>query len=349
MPLGTLVRTELSPEPQLAGSAALTGTATTTDTLIAAEEISAALAGPLFPVVADGAELDTSTVAPSADELGRPAVAFSFTGDSARQLQAFTSQNVGNPLAIVLDNRVISSATINSTLPGSGIITTGTAQEQTQLLNLLRYGSLPVAFEVESSRIVSPTLGDESIRASLLAGIIGLSAVALFMIIYYRLPGVLAVVALLIYTAISFALYRLIPVTLTLAGIAGFILSIGLAVDGNVLIFARLKEELRRGRSLTSSVEEGFRHAWPSIRDSNVSTLITTAILYWFGSNFGVSIIRGFAITLGLGVLLSLFTSVFVTRTFLRLVVRSPRFRNPWLYAVEAPTQPGGSAQTRIA
>jgi preprotein translocase subunit SecD len=349
LPLGTLVRTELSPEPQPAESAVITDTATTTDTLIAAEEISAALAGPLFPVIADGAELDTGAVAPSADELGRPAVAFRFTGNSAQQLQAFTAQNVGQYLSIVLDNRIISSAQINSTLPGEGIITTGTQQEQAQLLNLLRYGSLPVAFDVENSRIVSPTLGEESIRASLLAGIIGLSAVAFFMIVYYRLPGVLAVVALLIYTALSFALYRLIPVTLTLAGIAGFILSIGLAVDGNVLIFARLKEELRRGRSLTSSVEEGFRHAWPSIRDSNAATLITTAILYWFGSNFGVSIIRGFAITLGLGVLLSLFTAVFVTRTFLRLVVRSPRLRSPWLYAVEEPTQPGGTAQTRIA
>jgi preprotein translocase subunit SecD len=122
-----------------------------------------------------------------------------------------------------------------------------------------------------------------------------------------------------------------------------------LAVDGNVLIFARLKEELRRGRSLPAAVEEGFRHAWPSIRDSNVATLITTAILYWFGSNFGVSIIRGFAITLGLGVMLSLFTAVVVTRTFLRLLVRSGAFRSRWWYAVEEPTQPGGTAQARIA
>jgi preprotein translocase subunit SecD len=322
---------------------------TDTANITASAELQAALSGPLYTVVADGAELDTGSVQPTTDEVGTPAVAFSFTGDSAQSLQSFTSQNVGRPLSIVLDNRVVSSATINSTLPGSGQITTGTVQGRDQLLNLLRYGSLPVAFDVENSRIVSPTLGQESINASLLAGIIGLSAVALFMLLYYRLPGVVAVVALLIYTALSFALYRLIPVTLTLAGIAGFILSIGLAVDGNVLIFARLKEELRRGRSLPAAVEEGFRHAWPSIRDSNVATLITTAILYWFGSNFGVSIIRGFAITLGLGVMLSLFTAVVVTRTFLRLLVRSGAFRSRWWYAVEEPTQPGGTAQARIA
>jgi len=357
LPTGQLVRTDLSPNPSLntndalGGTGTVSGTETLTDTanITASAELQAALSGPLYTVIADGAELDTGSVQPATDEVGTPAVAFSFTGNSAQSLQAFTSQNVGNPLSIVLDNRVVSTATINSTLPGSGQITTGTVQGRDQLLNLLRYGSLPVAFDVENSRIVSPTLGQESINASLLAGIIGLSAVALFMILYYRLPGVVAVVALLIYTALSFALYRLIPVTLTLAGIAGFILSIGLAVDGNVLIFARLKEELRRGRSLPSAVEEGFHHAWPSIRDSNVATLITTAILYWFGSNFGVSIIRGFAITLGLGVLLSLFTAVVVTRTFLRLLVRSGGFRRHWWYAVEEPTQPGGTTRTRLA
>jgi preprotein translocase subunit SecD len=351
LPTGLLVRTELSPEPSLRQTDGVTDTAALTDTatLTATEELSAALAGPLYPVVADGKELVLNSVQPSQGELGQPAVSFEFGGDSAQQLQAFTAQNVGRPLSIVLDNRVVSSANIQSPLPGSGQITTSSAQERDALLNLLRYGSLPKAFDVETSRIVSPTLGLESVNASLIAGAIGLVAVALFMIMYYRLPGLLAVLALLIYTAISFALYRLIPVTLTLAGIAGFILSIGLAVDGNVLIFARLKEELRRGRSLVTAVEEGFRHAWPSIRDSNAATLITTMILYWFGSSFGVSIIRGFAITLGLGVVISLFTSVVVTRTFLRLVVRSSLFRKHWWYAVEEPTQPSGTAQARVA
>ncbi len=191
-----------------------------------------------------------------------------------------------------------------------------------------------------SSRSVSATLGQDSIYASLIAGIVGLSAVALFMLVYYRLPGLLADIALIIYALISFALYRFIPITLTLAGIAGFILSIGLAVDANVLIFARLKEELRRGRPLAVAVEQGFEHAWPSIRDSNASTLITSMILYWFGSNFGVSIIKGFALTLALGILVSLFTAIVITRTFLRLVVRSGRFNNPWFYAVDAPRTP---------
>ncbi|MDQ5850541.1 MAG: protein translocase subunit SecD, partial [Chloroflexota bacterium] len=271
---------------------------------------------------------------------GRPFVAFSFNGNSARTLEQFTAANVGKPMAIVLDNRVQSVATINSALPGSGQIETNTVADRDAILNVLKYGSLPVVFEVETSRSVTATLGQDSIYASLIAGIVGLSSVALFMLIYYRLPGLLADIALLIYTLISFALYRFIPITLTLAGIAGFILSIGLAVDANVLIFARLKEELRRGRPLAVAVEQGFEHAWPSIRDANASTLITSLILYWFGSNFGVSIIKGFALTLALGIAVSLFTAIVITRTFLRLVVRSGRFNNPWLYAVETPREP---------
>ena len=300
------------------------------------------MSGPLYQVIASGDQLDTNSVQKGIDQTGKPIVAFSFTSgsESATRLQQFTAQNIGKPLTIVLDNRVESSATIQDVLPGSGQISSNTQQDRANIYNVLRYGSLPVGFDVETSRTVSATLGEDSIQASLVAGIVGLLAVALFMLFYYRLPGFLAVVAQLIYTAISFALYRLIPITLTLAGIAGFILSIGLAVDGNVLIFARLKEELRRGRSRRSAVEEGFIHAWPSIRDSNISTLITTLILYWFGSSFGVSIIKGFALTLGLGIAISLFTSVVITRTFLRLVVESGAFRSYWWYAVEEPTTP---------
>jgi preprotein translocase subunit SecD len=349
LPDGQLVRTTDSPDVSFAQTGGVTNTSALSSTapLSATEEVSAALAGPLYEVVAKGEELNVDSVQPANDNLGRPVVLFQYKGDSAQRLTEFTARNVGKPLTIVLDNRVISSPRIDGPLQGGGQISTSSVQDRDNLLNVLRYGSLPVAFDVETSRIVSPTLGRESINASVIAGIIGLAAVALFMVMYYRLPGALAVLALLVYTALSFAIYRLLPVTLTLAGIAGFILSVGLAVDGNVLIFARLKEELRRGRSLTSAVEEGFRHAWPSIRDSNAATLITTMILYWFGSNFGVSIIKGFAITLGLGVLLSLFTSVFVTRTFLRLAVRSGRFRRHWWYAVEEPTPPSGTAQAR--
>jgi preprotein translocase subunit SecD len=155
------------------------------------------------------------------------------------------------------------------------------------------------------------------------------------MILYYRLPGLLSVAALLVYTALTFALFKLIPVTLTLAGIAGFILSIGMAVDANVLIFARLKEELRIGRSLRNGIEAGFDHAWPSIRDSNISTMITCAILYWFGNFTGASIITGFALTLFIGVAVSMFTAITVTRTFLRLLVDAKGAQDPSLFGVE--------------
>jgi preprotein translocase subunit SecD len=231
---------------------------------------------------------------------------------------------------------VNSCATIQSALVGgSGQITTSTRAEAERLFTQLKYGALPVPLQVESSRTVTATLGQSSVSASLLAGTVGLIIVALFMILYYRLPGVLATLALLIYTAISFALYRLIPITLTLAGIAGFILSIGLAVDANVLIFARLKEELRRGKSLRTAVEAGFSEAWPAIRDSNASTLITSVILFLFGNSFGVSIIKGFALTLGLGILVSMLTAIVVTRTFLRLIVPLRMAQNPWMFELE--------------
>lgn len=341
LPPGQLVRTSGSPTPSLGATQGVSNTETIsgTATVTATQELNAALSGPLYNVVADGIHLETTTVQKGIDQGGKPIVSFTFNEPSGTQLQQFTAQNVGQPLTIVLDNRVVSSAEIQDVLPGSGQISSATAADRDNIYNVLRYGSLPVGFDVETSRTISPTLGEASIAASRIAGIVGLLAVGLLMIFYYRLPGFLAVVALLIYTAISFALYKLIPVTLTLAGIAGFILSIGLAVDGNVLIFARLKEELRRGRSIPSAVEEGFAHAWPSIRDSNIATLITTVILYWFGSSFGVSIIKGFALTLGLGVVLSVFTSVFITRTFLRLIVESGAFRNYWWYAVEDPAK----------
>jgi protein-export membrane protein SecD len=167
---------------------------------------------------------------------------------------------------------------------------------------------------------VGPTLGQDSIQRSIRAGAIGLIVVLLFMITYYRLPGVLADLALIIYALLNLALYKLIPVTLTLPAITGFILSTGMAVDANILVFERMKEELRAGRSLRVAMEAGFSRAWTSIRDSNLSTLITCAILYWFGSNFGASIVKGFAITLALGVVINLFTAITVTRTFIRFV-----------------------------
>ncbi len=323
---GMIVRTSSSPDPVLPE-----GTEPITDVN---------LLGPVFESITDGADLDTSSVQPAFSQTGvtgsRPAVSFTFTGSSAQRLANFTASNVGRPMCIVLDNRVISCPQINAALlDGSGVIEVTSEAERDNILNQLKYGALPVPLVVETSRSVTATLGQESVEASVVAGLVGLAVVALFMILYYRFPGLLATLALVLYTLISFAIYRLIPITLTLPGIAGFILSIGLAVDANVLIFARLREEYRRGRTIRDALELGFEESWPAIRDSSISTLITSLVLFLFGSNFGVSVIQGFALTLGLGIVVSLFTAVVVTRTFLRLSVPLFNERWAWLYGLE--------------
>lgn len=325
---GTVVRTTSSPNPpQLSASETVTGT---TDP---------ATPGQIFTSITDGADLDTSAVQPTISQGGitsRPAVSFTFRGDSATRLAQFTTANVGQPMCIVLDNTVVSCPQVNAALTdGSGVIETNSTEDRDAILNQLKYGALPVPLVIETTRAITATLGQESVQASIVAGIVGLTVVALFMILFYRLPGVLATLALAIYTLISFALYRFIPITLTLPGIAGFILSIGLAVDANVLIFARLREEYRRGRDIRGALELGFEESWPAIRDSSVSTLITCAVLFVFGSNFGVSIIQGFALTLGLGILISLFTAVVVTRTFLRLAAPLFSEQRAWLYGID--------------
>src|SRR3990172_7861685 len=198
---------------------------------------------------------------------------------------------------------------------------TFTVAEANALAVQLRYGALPIPLRVVESKSVGPTLGQDSLRKSTIAGIVGLAVVILFMALYYRLPGLVADLALLVYALTTFALFKLIPVTLTLPGIAGFVLSIGVAVDANILIFERMKEELRSRRPLVQAIDLGFARAWPSIRDSNLSTLITCLILYWFGSTFGASIVKGFALTLAIGVGVSLFTAITVTRAFLHLVL----------------------------
>jgi len=329
---GTIVRTTGSPNP-----IALRPTATVTGT----EEITSTVSeGPIYESITDGKDLDLSSVQPpqiaSQSLTNQFAVPFTFTGESARRLEQFTAANIQRPMCIVLDNQVFSCPVIQAALIGGrGEITTNTRQDAEQIYTQLKYGALPVPLQVESSRTVSASLGQGSVDASIVAGLVGLLTVALFMILFYRLPGFLATVALLLYTVISFALYQLIPVTLTLPGIAGFILSIGVAVDANVLIFARLKEELRRGRSLNASIDAAFVEAWPAIRDSSVATLITCTILFMFGNTFGVSLIKGFALTLGLGILLSLFTAMVVTRTFLHVINPLPFAQNPWLYELK--------------
>ena len=177
---------------------------------------------------------------------------------------------------------------------------------------------LPLPLRVETTRAIGPTLGQDSVQRSLRAGTVGVIIVLLFMLIYYRVPGLLADLALILYGLFNLALYKLIPVTLTLPAITGFILSTGMAVDANILVFERMKEELRAGRSLGAAIEAGFSRAWTSIRDSNISTLITCVILFYFGSTFGAGAVRGFAVTLGLGVLINIFTAITVTRTFIR-------------------------------
>ena len=175
---------------------------------------------------------------------------------------------------------------------------------------------------------VDATLGADSLRKSLTAGLIGIACVAFFMIVYYRLPGLVATVALGIYAAILLAIFKLIPITLTLPGIAGFVISTGMAVDANVLIFERMKEELKRGLTINMAVQEGFHRAWPSIRDSNMSTFITCIILYWFGNTFGAFMVKGFALTLFLGVAISLFSAITITRTFLTQLVNNGMMKN---------------------
>ena len=254
---------------------------------------------------------------------GEYEVAFALTDDGKQTFADFTSTHVGQILGIALDKVLISSPRISTAITeGSGVITGSFDRDGANRLAVqLRYGSLPIPLKVVESSTVGPTLGEDSLRKSAVAGVIGLAVVMIFMAVYYRLPGVLADLALLMYAMTTLALFKLIPVTLTLPGVAGFVLSIGVAVDANVLIFERMKEELRAGRTVYQAIDTGFSRAWPSIRDSNLSTLITCAILFWFGSTFGASIVKGFSLTLALGVMVSLFTAITVTRTFLHVVL----------------------------
>jgi preprotein translocase subunit SecD len=256
-------------------------------------------------------------------QTGKYEVSFELTSDGATVFKDFTSSHIGQVLAIVLDKKIISAPTINDAIPdGKGIISGNfTPASANQLAVQLRYGALPIPLKIVESNSVGPTLGQDSLRRSLIAGAIGLGLVVIFMALYYRLPGIVADLALMTYALIAYALFRFIPITLTLPGIGGFVLSIGMAVDANILIFERLKEELRAGRSLRTAIDLGWRRAWSSIRDSNLSTLITCFILYYFGTTFGASIVKGFSLTLALGVLVSLFTAIIVTRTFLHLVM----------------------------
>lgn len=242
------------------------------------------------------------------------------------------------PMAIVLDGIVLSAPSVRDRLDTGGVISGNFTQESAQELALqLRSGALAIPLRVESSEVVGATLGNESVQLSVRAGIIGAIVVLIFMFVYYRVPGIAADLALVVFIILNFFFIKLIPLTLTLPAITGLLISIGTAVDGNILIFERIKEEIRAGKKLMEAVEAGFDRAWASIRDSNLSTIIICGILYLFGQTPGASLVAGFAVTLALGLIINLFTAVLVTRTFLFIIVKwleKPIEQRKWLVGI---------------
>ena len=291
---------------------------------------------PTYETVMTGAGLLSAQA--SISQFGESYVNFLLDSEAGVIFGEYTRDNQGNFLTIVLDKQVISSPRINSIISSEGSITGSFSVEEAQRLALqLRFGSLPIPLEILSVRQVGATLGELTVTSSIRAGAIGLIIVLLFMLTYYRLPGLLADVALVLYAVLNFAVYMALPVTLTLPAITGFLLSTGMAVDANILVFERMKEELRKGASLRESIVTGFARAWSSIRDSNIATLVVCFILWGFGRNFGASAVQGFALTLAIGISLSLFTAVIVTRTFVRIVMgRAYEWieARPWLLGI---------------
>ncbi len=263
----------------------------------------------------------------------QPTVSVQFNDEGAKLFEELTNKNVGKPLGIYLDGVPISAPVVREPIAGGSAVISGkfTLDEAKQLAERLNTGALPVPIKLVSQDTVGASLGQNSLQKSIFAGMIGFFAVAFFMITFYRFPGLLAVAALIIYAALVLAIFKLLPVTLTLAGIAGFILSIGMAVDANILIFERMKEEIRGGKNLAVSIDDGFKRAWPSIRDSNISTLITTVVLYYFTT----SVVKGFALTLGIGVIVSMFSAIFVTRSLLKLFPSDTLEKQFWLIGVK--------------
>lgn len=276
---------------------------------------------PTYETILTGAGLEGANS--ETGQFGEAFVSFSLDDEASQIFAEHTRDNVGNFLTIVLDKEVISSPRISTAIDqGRGSITGDFTLEEAQRLALqLQYGSLPVPLEIQSTRQIGATLGEISIESSIRAGVIGLGVVLLFMLVYYRLPGFLADLALLVYALLNLTVFELLPVTLTLPAITGFLLSAGMAVDANILVFERMKEELRKGATLRDSIYTGFERAWSSIRDSNIATLVICFILWSFGRNFGASAVQGFALTLAIGVFISLFTAVIITRTLVRIVI----------------------------
>lgn len=307
LPPGMCIRTDLNEGPSRCETDAANGEAGGT-----------AEPPPTFPTVLTGAGLREASV--GSDQLGQYFVDFTLTDEGGQVFAEHTRANQGKYLTIVLDKQVVSSPTINAVIEDQGTISGNfTLEEAQQLATQLRFGSLPVPLRIESTRQIGATLGEQSIDASIRAGSIGVLVVLLFMLIYYRLPGVLADIALIVYVLLSFAVFKGLGVTLTLPAITGFLLSTGMAVDANVLVFERIKEEIRKGAHLEDAIDTGFSRAWNSIRDSNIATLVICFILWTFGRNFGASAVEGFAVTLAIGVFISMFTAIIVTRTLVRV------------------------------
>lgn len=306
----TITPTQAAPTPAATGTPEITATPATEAPII-------------YHTAMTGAALKTVTVVRDTTT-GAYEISFVLKTDSAQLFSDYTGSHTNQYLAIVLDKEVISVPVIkNQISDGQGVIQGNFTNDSANALAIqLRYGSLPVPLKIVETRIVGPTLGEDSLQKSLIAGVAGMIIVILFMALYYRLPGIVADVSILFYAAIAFAIFKYFHFTLTLPGIAGFMLSTGAALDANILIFERLKEELRSGRTLAQAVEQGWKRAWSSIRDSNIAALITSIILFWFGSTFGATIVKGFSLTLAIGVIVSLFTAIFVTRTLLALVLQ---------------------------
>jgi protein-export membrane protein SecD len=307
-PDGSLISTTFAISRQLLYPATSSGAAA----------VEGSVNGSLFPSAFTGEIIQSAD--PALNQVGQSIISFRIRPEFVESFREYTSSRVNQSLCIVLDKQVISCPVIQQALSGEGQISGNFTQDSARQLALtLSYGSLPVPLKLETTRDVGATLGAESVQRSVIAFGIALVALAIFMILYYRLPGIISVASLAFFTVTSLAVFILVPVVLTLPGIAGFVLSVATAVDANVLTFERFKEELRSGRTLRASVEAAFTRAWSSIRDSNMAALITCVILVFFGGAFGASAVRGFAITLGLGILMSLFSAVFVTRTLMRL------------------------------
>ncbi|PIP58466.1 MAG: protein translocase subunit SecD [Candidatus Vogelbacteria bacterium CG22_combo_CG10-13_8_21_14_all_37_9] len=262
----------------------------------------------------DGKYLERASVQFNQNSIN-PSIGITFTSEGAKLFAQITEQNIGKSLAIYLDGKQISAPTIRDAIrDGRGEISGQfSLAEAKDLVKNLNLGALPVPISLVSTQTIGATLGTEALAKGIKAGMIGFLIIAIFMILWYRLPGVVAVLSLSIYITIMLAIFKLIPVTLTAAGIAGFILSIGIAVDANVLIFERLKEEINNGKKISEALHDGFSRAWTSIRDSNTATILSSIILFWFGS----SLIKGFGLNLAIGVIISMFTAITVTRTFL--------------------------------